>query len=200
MCPFIETVRVENGQVYNLHYHNDRMNLTRHAFFGKSPLLDLNNYIVPPPQSGRIKCRVEYADRIVNITYSSYRARPVATLQLVHADNIVYPFKSADRTELNLAFSQRGDFDDVLIVRNGFLTDTSIANLALFDGNRWITPANPLLKGTKRKELISKGVLYEEDIPVSSLCFFSRIALFNALIDFDEMVFPVNRDTIHCAV
>ena len=29
MCQFIETIRIEDGQVYNLSYHTARMNRTR---------------------------------------------------------------------------------------------------------------------------------------------------------------------------
>ena len=31
MCQFIETIRIEDGQVYNLSYHTARMNRTRAA-------------------------------------------------------------------------------------------------------------------------------------------------------------------------
>lgn len=37
MCQFIETIRIEDGQVYNLSYHTARMNRTR-AAFGKKRL------------------------------------------------------------------------------------------------------------------------------------------------------------------
>ena len=33
MCQFIETIRIEDGQVYNLSYHTARMNRTRAAFW-----------------------------------------------------------------------------------------------------------------------------------------------------------------------
>ena len=52
----------------------------------------------------------------------------------------------------------------VNFVKNGRLTDTSYSNIALFDGNRWVTPAHPLLKGTMRQSLIDKGLLKEKGI------------------------------------
>ena len=63
-------------------------------------------------------------------------------------------------------FLIRQDKDDILIVKNGLLTDTSIANIALYDGNDWYTPLHPLLKGTKRAELLDKGVLKEKEIKI----------------------------------
>ena len=65
---------------------------------------------------------------------------------------------------MNSLFQIRQDKDDILIVKNGLLTDTSIANIALYDGNDWYTPLHPLLKGTKRAELLDKGVLKEKEI------------------------------------
>ena len=32
MYPFIETIRIEDGQIYNLDYHTERFNETRAAF------------------------------------------------------------------------------------------------------------------------------------------------------------------------
>ena len=51
-----------------------------------------------------------------------------------------------------------------LIVKDGYLTDTSIANIALYDGYTWFTPAHPLLRGTKRAELLNKQLIVEKDI------------------------------------
>ena len=46
-------------------------------------------------------------------------------------DTIDYTYKSAHREELNALYAQKGMADDILIVRNGYLTDTSISNIAL---------------------------------------------------------------------
>ena len=55
-------------------------------------------------------------------------------------DDIDYRYKQADRRVLDEAFALRDTADDVLIVRHGLLTDTSIANIALWDGCEWHTP------------------------------------------------------------
>lgn len=33
MYPFIETIRIEDGQIYNLDYHTERFNRTRAVFW-----------------------------------------------------------------------------------------------------------------------------------------------------------------------
>lgn len=196
MCRFIETVRVENGSIHNLDYHNRRMNQTRRAFFNEAPVLDLKDFIPAGDGSGRLKCRVEYAGHILHVALSPYCMRTVASLRLVEDDTVDYAFKYSDRKDLDRLFSQRNGADDIIVVRNGLLTDTSIANLALYNGSEWITPERPLLAGTKRMELLKKGMIREGNIPLSALHLFTRIALFNAMIDFGELAFPVNRNTI----
>ena len=87
-------------------------------------------------------------------------------------------------------FAQRGSCDDILIVRRHLLTDTSIANIALFDGKHWHTPQSPLLKGTKRAELLDKGILSERKIHVEDIPSYSTVRLFNAMIDWGELELP----------
>ena len=94
---------------------------------------------------------------------------------------------------LDEAFALRDTADDVLIVRHGLLTDTSIANIALWDGSEWYTPAQPLLAGTQRRYLLDTGQIKETDIPVASLGNYRHIRLFNALIPFGEVELPVGQ-------
>ena len=49
---------------------------------------------------------------------------------MVDCDEADYRYKSADRSLLDRLFALRGAADDVLIVRRGLITDTSIANVA----------------------------------------------------------------------
>ena len=83
--------------------------------------------------------------------------RSIRTLKLVTANHIDYRYKSTDRSELNRLTAQKGNCDDIVIVKNGFITDTSFTNLALFDGHQWLTPAHPLLAGTQRALLLEQG-------------------------------------------
>ena len=82
--------------------------------------------------------------------------------------------------------------EDVLIVKDGCLTDTSIANVALYDGKMWCTPSHPLLRGTKRAELLDKKIIVEKDIPQAHLGKYSKIMLFNAMIDWGCIILPVD--------
>ena len=191
MCRFIETIRVDCGEVRNMAYHERRMNDTRTHFWPESPALQLTGYLPAIPGSGVHKLRIVYGQNgIEEVTCTPYTLRPVRSLALIQADDIDYACKSTDRSALNQLFARRGAYDDILIVRRHLLTDTSIANIALFDGSHWHTPQHPLLKGTNRAELLDKGILTEKDIRMEELSAYSTVRLFNAMIDWAKRNCP----------
>lgn len=72
-----------------------------------------------------------------------YVMRTIRSLQVVEDDAIDYSFKRCDRTSLSALVARKGECDEIIIVKNGLLTDTSYTNLALFDGHDGSRPANP---------------------------------------------------------
>lgn len=191
MYRFIETIRIDHGKICNLSYHNQRLNNTRTHFWPESPTLQLTNYLPSVPENGIYKLRVIYSrDGIEEITCTPYTIRPVHSLALIQADNIDYAYKNTNRDVLNQLFTQRGSCDDILIVRHNLLTDTSIANIAFSDSKCWYTPQYPLMKGTKRTELLDKGILVERNICIEDIPSYSTIRLFNAMIDWGELELP----------
>ncbi len=193
MSPFIETIRIENGRIYNLPYHNRRMNETRRDVLHQTGSLDLDECIRPGNYRERTKCRVEYDKDILKVESAAYHIRPVSSLRLVTGDEAAYRYKSTDRSVLNRLFALREAEDDVLIVRGGLLTDTSICNLALWNGQQWVTPSVPLLAGTKRASLLDQGKNVTGDIRPEDLPGYSRIRLFNAMIEFGEIDLSVDK-------
>ena len=89
--------------------------------------------------------------------------------------------------------AQKGDSDEIIIVKHGLLTDTSFTNLAIYDGDRWITPKRPLLLGTKRAALLDKGIIQEADITLNDLQNAVKVSLFNAMIEFGEREVPIGN-------
>jgi 4-amino-4-deoxychorismate lyase len=137
------------------------------------------------------KCRVIYSKSIEKIEFLPYSFRQIKTLRLVENNGIDYSNKYADRTELDNLFSQKGECDDIIIVKNGLITDSFAANLVFYDGEKWWTPDSPLLKGTKREKLLEEKTISACKIEVSDLHKYSRVGLINAMIEFDAM--PVIR-------
>ena len=196
MYPFIESIRIENGVIYNLPYHNERLNRTRNVFWKGCKPINLIDYIRIPQEKGMVKCRIVYEEEIKEIGYLPYSMRKIRTLRMTYSDEIDYTYKSTDREELNRLYAERGDADDILIIRNGLVTDTSIANIALYDGCEWHTPQAPLLKGTQRAFLLDRHIIKEKEITSKQLFTYSKIALFNAMIEFGQIEFPVDKHII----
>lgn len=187
MCRYIETIRIEKGRLYNIAYHDRRMNEVRREVWGIDQPVSLETYVDASPYEERTRCRVTYGREVESVEFFPYQIRPVRSLQLVQGGQIEYRRKRADRSGLNALFACREEADDVLIVRDGLLTDTSIANIALGDGSGWYTPASPLLQGTQRASLLDAGLICPLDIHVNELFGFQKIRLFNAMIDFGEI-------------
>lgn len=182
---FLETIRALDGQVHHLDYHQQRLERTMKAF-GIRADYRLET-LLEPPSEGLIRCRVLYDEETISANYLPYTVRRFRSLQAVVDDDIEYAFKFANRTALDLDYEERGDADDIVIVKNGLLTDTTVANIALFDGSRWLTPKTPLLNGTTRQRLLDEGRLVETDIAAEDLPRFRRCAVMNAMIGFLEV-------------
>ncbi|MDD5400825.1 MAG: aminotransferase class IV family protein [Sulfurimonas sp.] len=182
---FFETIKAIDGKVLNLSYHQARYESVLN-YFGINKSQNLKDFI-QPPKNGLCRCRLTYdiSKTYIEVTYHEYNKREISSLKIVYDDSIEYSMKYANRDKLDELFSLRGECDDILIVKNSLITDTSIANIAFFDGSRWITPASPLLRGTTRERLLREGKIFEEEIAVNDLEKFSQVALMNAMIDFD---------------
>lgn len=184
---FIETIKAVDGGVFNISYHQDRYEGVLKKFKIKGSQ-NLSLYL-KPPKNGLFRCRLTYdlskMPHQIDVSYHEYNKRDINSLKLVYDDKVEYSMKYACRDELDRLYALRGKCDDILIVKNSLITDTTIANIAFYDSNRWITPALPLLNGTTRQRLLDEGKIIEKDIHVEELKNFSKVALMNAMIDFD---------------
>lgn len=184
---FFETIRSIKGKTYNISYHQERYESVL-KIFGIKEVYEIQEFL-HPPKDGIYRCRFVYdlsnTPHTVKVTYHIYQKRMINSLKLVYNDDIEYALKSTCRDELDKLYLLKEDCDDVIIVKNSLITDTTIANIAFFDTNRWVTPASPLLKGTTRERLLREGRIHKEDIHVDDMNKFSKIALMNAMIDFD---------------
>lgn len=194
MYRFIETICINDGVIENISAHDERMNNTIRMHYGSSVTpVSLENFITAEGCKGRVRCRVEYTLVVEKVEYFPYSIREVKSLQLVDDDSAEYSFKYADRSVLDRNFVLRGDADDVVIVRSGMLTDTSIANIALYKEGKWYTPKYPLLKGIRRAKLIAEGFIEEDIIMANCLQEYEKIRLFNAMIGFGEVEIDINN-------
>ncbi len=187
MSQFIESIRIVNGVPELVDYHNDRFNATRKLFFCVDDDLDLKQSISIPKayQKGLVKCRVLYDLNILDVQFDPYQAAQIQTLQLVDA-SVNYDYKFADRNELNQLKAKAKSADEVLIVNNGKISDTSFSNILFSKNGQWFTPDSPLLAGVQREFLLNERRVEEWCITPKELSRFESFMLINAMLPFDE--------------
>lgn len=178
---YFETIKCENLDVYNLHYHEKRiMNAISRNF-------SLSEFIYPPSKE-LLKCKVIYnEDEILSIEFSPYIKKEIKRFKFVRDNKIEYSKKMLNREKINLLYLQKENADEIIIVKNNLISDTSIANIAIFNGDIWLTPKIPLLKGTMREKLLQNGEIFEIDISVKMFKKAKKVALLNAMIGFDVL-------------
>ena len=180
---FLETIRAVDGEVFHLPYHQKRYESVLKSL-GFNDFENLQEYI-KPLETGTYRCRLTYNAHNIEVTYHEYKKREVKSLKLVYDDTIDYSKKSTSREIIDNLFEKKEECDDILIVKNSFVCDTSIANVAFYKDGVWSTPSKPLLAGTTRQRLLDEGKIIEAEIKVDDLKNYSKVALLNAMIDFD---------------
>lgn len=180
-----ETIQLQNRQLHNLAYHNQRVEQSKKALLGIDEKIDLEELIQIPDWVGEglYRCRVSYKQEIEKIEFFEYHYKHPRVIQLVEDTSIVYPYKFEDRSRFQEVLAQNPNADDVLITHNNQLTDATFANIAFFDGKNWLTPDTPLLNGTKRQALLAKRLLTETSIKTADLAHFKQLSLINAMRD-----------------
>lgn len=194
MSRFLESIAIQDGNLQRLSWHQERMTRTL-AYHYPDVTIDLYAAIANEAsrQTGLVKCRVLYDREITDLQFAAYSPRSIKTLKIVENNTLDYAFKYADRASIDELFNRRGVCDDILIVKNGWVTDSSIANVVFRKGDTWVTPGKPLLKGTMREYLMDSGLITETNIAVHDLPSFDGFKLINALLGFSSVEYPVSN-------
>jgi len=180
----LETVSIRDGAAEHIEYHNRRLNKSRKELWAIGESIDLSSVLTDLPLHGHHRCRILYGEKGIESTeYFPYTSREIDSIALVES-GIDYRYKYADRTGLDALRELAPGWDEVLIVRDGLVTDTTIANIAFREEGRWITPAVPLLEGTTRQRLIDNGFLGCREISYGEIGGFDGVALMNAMVGF----------------
>jgi 4-amino-4-deoxychorismate lyase len=186
MSRFIESIRFESGSYHLLPLHQQRIDRTFAAFFpGRQPH-QITSLLPTLDFREKYKVRVVYDADAVHIDYLEYTPGEIRRLELVKANELDYAFKFEDRTEI-IALTLQSTADDILMVKNGLITDASYANVIFWDGHTWWTPRLPLLAGVRRQELINSGTIQPTDIRIEDLGAFKKVALINAMLGVGEL-------------
>lgn len=184
MPRLIESISLREGVIENMQAHRQRIHESLDACFHSQPRWNWDSEIarLSIPSKGWYKLRLVYDQFGVEATFEPYSIRPIASLRIVVGNGIEYEHKFEDRRQLQELFHQRGDCDDVLIIRDGLVTDTSYANIMFRSPSGWVTPTSFLLNGTMRRKLLDSGRITENPIRVEDLSRYSHFRLINALL------------------
>jgi len=184
MSLFFETIKVQNSTIYNLELHNKRLNHTIKKNFSTNKTINLKEYIDPPKDNTLYRCKVIYDKDIKDVTFYPYTPRNIQSFKIIYSD-IKYNYKYVDRYDIDSLFKQRESADEIIIADlDGFLKDTSIANIAIKIDGIWHTPKLPLLEGTMREKFIEDNILKKSDIKVKDIQKLESFAIMNAMIGF----------------
>lgn len=195
MFHLLESIRLQNGNFHRLNYHQQRMDRsTKELWRHKNRISlfeDLKKY--NPPKAGLYKCRVVYTTQIESVEFVPYILNPVESLKVVYDQEVEYTHKYHDRNALGALFNQRQFCDDILIVKDGFVTDSSYSNIIFYDGVNWITPDTPLLTGTMRQFLLDTAEIKAAPVRVQDIPSFKTFRLINAMLAFDSPEIDVSK-------
>jgi 4-amino-4-deoxychorismate lyase len=194
MFPLFESIRIEKGKAQLVEYHQERMErslqtLGQKLEFSLIACIEKQSF----DKNKTYKLRLGYNNKDYSIDTSVYKLRKIGNLQILEDNAIDYSLKFSNRTAIDKLMMKKGKADDIIIVKNNEITDTSFSNLIFFDGNKWLTPKNPLLKGVMRRYLLEKGTIQEKKIHPKELSAFDSFMLINAMLAFDiERKLPIS--------
>lgn len=130
------------------------------------------------------------ASGVLDLATSPLNAQPAAPVRLklaaapVRIDDLFLYHKTTRREVYDDARASVGDCDEVLLWNSdGYLTEASIANIAVNIGGRWYTPPQEcgLLAGTWRGKLLASGEIEQRRIRVDEVAAGAELLLFNSV-------------------
>jgi para-aminobenzoate synthetase/4-amino-4-deoxychorismate lyase len=129
-------------------------------------------------------------DGVVDVTTSAIEPNPERRVRLAFDDEPVDPddallfHKTSLRGPYERRKANRPDADDVLLVNTrGEITESTIANVAILFGDRWVTPPLDagLLPGAYRAVLLRDGTLTEQRVTLDELRGANDVALVSSV-------------------
>lgn len=200
---FLETLRLQDGQVLHLEYHQRRLAASLEAH-GVNPVeakrcADRLSSLAREESRKHAKgvYRASFTlslDGQINLRCIPYSRPVVRSFRLVEAEELEYSYKYADRRALEAIAGTCGPNEVALVVQGGLLTDSTFSNIVCQSrSGELFTPASPLLRGTCRERCLEKGLLQAVDIPASELGQFESIHLINAMNEPGDLVIPIRE-------
>jgi para-aminobenzoate synthetase / 4-amino-4-deoxychorismate lyase len=189
----LETLLLENGEVYLLDRHLQRMKASAEYFgftFREKEIRDELERLGAQSGSGKWKVRLLVSRRGESHIEAQEFNSPERVLRVALApepvsvnDRFLF-HKTTNRKVYEDALASRPDCDDVILWNDsGEVTESTIANLVIsIDGNLYTPPVHAgLLPGTLRAQLLEEGRVVERSIRREDLRAADEIFLINSV-------------------
>lgn len=196
MCqfPLFETLCIIDGDVQNIEYHQKRVEQSCLLYFYEKVSFNLSEILSVPDEfkTGKVRCRIDYNPTKFTIAFFHYHRKKIENYLVVDVENLDYQFKYADRKRLdNLKNSQ---YDEVIVINNGFVSDCTIGNLLFLKAGKWYSPKHYLLKGTQLSFLLAQQKVELVEIKKNDVKSYEKVMLINAMNPFDELrAIPISQ-------
>lgn len=195
MSRFIESIKVEDQRIFLPELHQKRMNDT-FSHFGNECKINISEVFrnLNHNENGLYKFRIEYdLENNFRTQIVPYVISEINDFELVIDNDINYSFKCSDRTQFQ-KLKDKSQADEIIIVKNDQITDTSFSNILFLKDKIWFTSKSYLLNGIMRQNLLSRNKIKETEISLDNIKKFSHFQLINALNDFDETtIYPIEK-------
>ena len=195
MSQFIESIKVEDTEIFLLDQHQKRVNET-FSYFGKEVSINIDEIFksLKHDEDGLYKFKITYdLTGKYRTQMIPYAMSEIANFQLVENNSYDYSFKFEDRKELE-KMKILSKAAEIIIVKNNHITDTSYSNLLFKKGKDWFTPKTYLLNGVQRQFLLIAKKIKEVEITLQNLSEYSHFQLINALNEADDSYsYPIDR-------
>lgn len=195
MSQFIESIKVEDTEIFLLDQHQKRVNET-FSYFGKEVSINIDEIFksLKHDEDGLYKFKITYdLTGKYRTQMIPYAMSEIANFQLVENNSYDYSFKFEDRKELE-KMKILSKAAEIIIVKNNHITDTSYSNLLFKKGKDWFTPKTYLLNGVQRQSLLKAKKIKEAEITLQNLSEYSHFQLINALNEADDSYsYPIDR-------
>ncbi len=195
MSQFIESIKIEDQEAFLLDLHQKRVNDTL-SYFGNNSSIDLKKIIkdLDIDEDGFFKLRIVYdLNKNFKTQLIPYAVSEISTFQLIENNTFDYSFKFEDRKEIE-KMKLNAKAEEIIIVKNNHITDTSFSNLLFLKNKHWYTPSTYLLNGVQRQDLLKRKKIKETEITLNKIKEFTHFQIINALNDFDDMfIYPIEK-------
>lgn len=192
--PLFETIAILGGMPQNLILHQQRYQNSLSDYYPNQRCQPLNlaNVILSAwnkfsennhadTANPLFRCRIDYNTTHYQIGFFPYTKKSYSHFQPVVCDSIDYHLKFANRDIFAKLLQQKGDADEVMIIKNGYVTDCTLGNLIFKKQGEWFTPNTPLLQGTQRAKLLDEQKISERIIRWQDIDNYEEIRLINAM-------------------